>query len=69
MNEFNTFPTQYRHIEDMHERVCAKNINFDKKSNENLDNFSLICIDSVFIGGSTPTTAFDELVQYFIYII
>ena len=22
MNEFNTLHTQYRHIEDMHERVC-----------------------------------------------
>ena len=52
--------------------VWFKKYNFWQNGcNENLDNFPLIwlCkyIDSAFMGGSTPTTAFDEWIQYFTY--
>ena len=43
MEQLDTFPLQYRHIEHMHERVWLKIIFFlQKDSYENLDNFSLI---------------------------
>ena len=60
MEQFDTLPIQCRHIEHMHEGVwiikknCCQN-----DSSESLDNFSLICIDSAFMGRSTSTTAFD----------
>ena len=51
MKQFDTLPIQCRHIEHMHEGVY---------------NFSLygfcICMDSAFMGRSTPTTAFDEAI-------
>ena len=64
MEQFDNLPIQYRHIEHMHEGVWFKKIFFGQNdSYENLDNFSLIwlciCMDSAFMGRSTPTTAFD----------
>ena len=61
MEQFDTLPIQYRHIEHMHEGVWLKKKS-QKDSYENLNIFPLydfcICIDA-FIGQSTPTTAFD----------
>ena len=57
-------------------KICMKE--FGQKKNirqnnlyENLDNFSCIIIyaDSTCMGQSTPTTAFDELIQYLTYTI
>ena len=43
MEQFDTLPIQYRHIEHMHEGVWFRNNNFlQNDSCENLDNFSLI---------------------------
>ena len=54
MKQFDTLSIQCRHIEHMHEG----GYNFLL----NLDNYSLIwlciCMDSAFMGQSTPTTAF-----------
>ena len=64
MELFDTFPLQYRYIEHMHEGVWLKIIFFlQKDSYENLEIIPLygfcICMDSAFMGRSTPTTAFD----------
>ena len=54
--QFDTFPIQYRHIEHMHEGVWLTAL-------RTLTIIPLygfcICIDSAFMGCSTPTTAFD----------
>ena len=43
MEQFDTLPIQYRHIEHMHEGVWLKKINFlQSDSCVNLDNYSLI---------------------------
>ena len=43
IEQFDTFPLQYRHIEHMHEGVWLKIFFFlQKDSYENLDNYSLI---------------------------
>ena len=70
MEQFDTLPIQYRHIEHMYEGVWfRKNIFWQNDSYENLDNYSLIwlciCMDSAFMGQSTPTTAVDGAIWYF----
>ena len=43
MEQFDTLPIQYRHIEHMHEGIWFKKIFFRQKdSYENIDNFPLI---------------------------
>ena len=68
MEPFDTLPIQCRHIEHMHEGVwLKKKKKFDKmtavrtKTIIPLYGFC-ICIDSAFMGRSTPTTAFDEAI-------
>ena len=68
MEPFDTLPIQCSHIEHMHEGVwLKKKIFFDKmtavrtKTIIPLYGFC-ICIDSAFMGRSTPTTAFDEAI-------
>ena len=68
MEPFDTLPIQCRHIEHMHEGVwLKKNKFFDKmtavrtKTIIPLYGFC-ICMDSAFMGRSTPTTAFDEAI-------
>ena len=66
MEQFDTLPIQYRHIEHMHEGVWL-NFFLDKMTAmRTLTFFHLygfcICMDSVFMGRSTPTTAFDGAV-------
>ena len=63
MEQFDTLPIQYRHIEHMHEGVWLKRkINkiaaMRTKTIFHLYGFC-ICMDSTFMGESTPTTAFD----------
>ena len=129
MEQFETLPIQFKHIEHMHEGVLFRKNNFWRNDScENLDNFSLIrllymhrwclhglinsyysfwwnnlilcrynadtlnicmkefgsqkiiltkwqlweplygfciCMDSAFMGPSTPTTAFDWAIWYF----
>ena len=70
MEQFETLPIQFKHIEHMHEGVLFRKNNFWRNDScENLDNFSLIrlciCIDGAFMGWSTPTTAFDGTIWYF----
>ena len=63
MDQFDTLPIQYRHIEHMHEGVWLKQTIFDKMTAMrtwtifHLYGFC-ICMDSAFMGRST-TTAFD----------
>ena len=61
MEQFDTLPIQYRHIEHMHEGVWLKKRQND--SYENLDIFSIISRsymhESGFMSRLTPTTAFD----------
>ena len=62
--QFDTLPIQYRHIEHMHEGVWLKKSFFDKlTAARTLTIIPLygfcICIDSAFMGRSTPTTDFD----------
>ena len=64
MEQFETLPIQFKHIEHMHEGVWFTKNNFLRNDScENLDNFPIlgfcICIDSAFMGRSTSTTAFD----------
>ena len=67
MEQFDTLPIQYRHIEHMHERVWLKNFFFDKMTAVrtwtiiSLYDFC-ICIECAFMGRSTPTTAFDRTI-------
>ena len=64
MEQFNTLPIQYRHIEHMHEGVGSEKITFDKMAAVrtwtifHLYGFC-ICMDSASMGQSTTTTAFD----------
>ena len=62
MEQFDTFPLQYRYIEHMHEGVWLKIIYFYKRTAMRtiipLYGFC-ICMDSAFMGRSTPATAFD----------
>ena len=67
MEPFDTLPIQCRHFEHMHEGVWFRKNNFDKMTAvRTLTIFPLygfcICIDSAFMGRSTPTTAFDEAI-------
>ena len=64
MEQFDTLPIQYRHIEHMHEGVWLKKIIFDKmiamRTQTIIPLYGFcICMDSAFMGRSTPTTAFD----------
>ena len=61
VEQFDTLPIQYRHIEHMHEGVCLKIIFFDKMTAMRtipLYGFC-ICMNNAFMGRSNPTTAFD----------
>ena len=63
MEQFDVY-TMNRHIEHIHEGVWFKKRNFDKtKAMRTQTIFPqyrfCICIDSAFMGRSTPTTAFD----------
>ena len=65
MEKFDTLPIQCRHIEHMHEGVWFTKNNFDKMTAvRTIIPFYgfCICIDSAFMGRSTPTTAFDEAI-------
>ena len=63
MEQFDTLPIQYRHIEHTLKGVWLNFYFFGQNgSYENLDDYSLIykiCMDSAFMVISTPTTAFD----------
>ena len=64
MEQFDTLPIQCRHIEHMHEGVWFTKNNFDKMTTVRTSTIIplygfCICMDSAFIGRSTPTTAFD----------
>ena len=67
MEQFDTLPIQYRHIEHMHEGVWLKK-RLDKMTAMrtwtivHLYAFC-ICMDSAFLGRSTPTTAFDGAIH------
>ena len=67
MEQVDTLPIQYKHIEHMHEGVWLKFF-FDKMTAMRtiipLYRFC-ICMDSAFMGRATPTTAFDGAIQYF----
>ena len=67
MEQFDTSPIQYRLNKHMHEGVWL-NFLFEKmtamKTIIPLYGFC-ICMDSAFIGRSTPTTAFDGAIRYF----
>ena len=41
IEQFDTLPSQYRHIEHMHEGVWLKKSFWHSDSNENLDNFPI----------------------------
>ena len=67
MERFDTLSIQCRHIEHMHEGVWFTKNNFDKMTAMRtyyvrtiipLYGFC-ICMDSAFMGRSSPTTAFD----------
>ena len=64
MEKFDTLPIQCRHIEHMHEGVWVTKNNFDKMTAVRIIPLYgfCICIDSAFMGRSTPTTAFDEAI-------
>ena len=72
VQQFDTLPIQRRHIEHMHGGVWFKNNSFWQNDGyESLDNFPsygfCICVDSAFMGWSTPTTALDKAIWYFAY--
>ena len=70
MEQFDTLSIQCRHIEHMHEGVWFTKNNFDKMTAVRtwtiipLYGFC-ICMDSAFMGRSSPTTAFDGAICYF----
>ena len=64
MEQFDTLLIQCRHIEHMHEGVWFTKKNFDKMTTVRTHTIIplygfCICMDSAFMGRSTPTTAFD----------
>ena len=64
MEQFDTLPLQYRHIEHMHEGAWLKKKKIDKMTAMRTKTIILlygfcICMDSAFMGRSTPNTAFD----------
>ena len=69
MEHFDTLPTQYRHIEHMHEGVWFTKSIIDKMAAMRTLTFFQACFnkkrlkclfyDSAYTGQSTPTTAFD----------
>ena len=64
MEQFVTLPIQFKHIEHMHEGVLFRKNNFDKMTTVRTQTIIplygfCICMDSAFMGRSTPTTAFD----------
>ena len=78
MKQSDTLPTQYRHIEHLHEEVWCQKIHYwQNDSFVNLAIFSLLafkqglclCLKSAYTGQSTSTTAFDEAIWYFVYTI
>ena len=59
IEQFDTLPVQYRHIEYMHEGVWLKFF-FDKMTADNFPLYGFcICMNSAFMGQSTSITAFD----------
>ena len=69
MEQFDTWPIQYRHTEHMHEGVWLKK-KMDKMTAA--ETYTIIpiygfciCMDSAFMGQTTPTTAFDGAIGYF----
>ena len=70
MEQFDTLSIQCRHIEHMHEGVWFTKNNFDKMTA--MRTYTIIplygfciCMDSAFMGRSSPTTAFDGAILYF----
>ena len=61
MEQFDTLSIQCRHIEHMHEGVWFTKNNFDKMTAVKIIPFYgfCICMDSAFMGRSSPITAFD----------
>ena len=63
MEQFDTLPLQYKHIEHMHEGVWLKTKIDKMTAMRTLTIIPLygfcICMDSAFMGRSNPTTAFD----------
>ena len=64
MEQFETLPIEFKHIEHMHEGVLFTKNNFDKMTTVRTKTIIplygfCICMDSAFMGRSTPTTAFD----------
>ena len=64
LEQFETLPIQFKPIEHMHEGVLFTKNNFDKMTT--VRTYTIIplygfciCMDSAFMGRSTPTTAFD----------
>ena len=68
MEQLDTLPMKYRHTEHMHEGVWLKNFFLGQNDSfVNLENYFpiygfCICMDSAFMGRSTPTTAFDAAI-------
>ena len=63
IEQFYTFPSQYRHIEHIHEGVWLNFFFYKRTAMRTYTIIPLygfyICMDSAFMGRSTPTTAFD----------
>ena len=64
MEQFETLPIQFKHNKHIHEGVCSEKIIFDEMTA--VRTYTIIplygfciCMDSAFMGQSTPTTAFD----------
>ena len=57
MEQFDTLPIPYRHIEHMHEGVWFRKIIFDKMTA--VRTLRIFPLYGAFMGQSTPTTAFD----------
>ena len=78
IEHFDTLPTQFRHIELMHEGVWFPKNTIDKMAAMRTLSFFqaipfvilngfCICKDSSLMGRSTPTTAFDGAISHFVY--
>ena len=61
MEQFDTLPIQYRHIEHMHEGVWLNFFWTKWQQFFHLYGFC-ICTDIAFMGRLTPPTAFDETI-------
>ena len=72
MKQSGNLPTQYRHIEHLHEDGWCHNIDYRQTDDfVNLDNFSCLLLNRVFscfrayTGNSTCTRAYTEAFYYF----